>query len=170
LGIEGIHGLGCGRVARYVAGPMQQAVRDALLAAEIEQAELRLGEQCLRRHAPSLARSFELAQDRLQRYKVPIQNAQLAENIPHYLQLVSFQAAGSMKPISGEFPEFPAPPKNFPAPARKIPAAARKIPCSAQQGICCKSLEMQRQLIPKPPTLHRIRKNSLLNSWGAPLL
>jgi len=72
-----------------------------------------------------------------------------------------------MKPISGEFPEFPAPPKNFPAPARKIPAAARKIPCSAQQGICCKSLEMQRQLIPKPPTLHRIQKNSLLNSLPA---
>jgi hypothetical protein len=31
-----------------------------------------------------------------------------------------------MKPISGEFPEFPAPPKNFPAPARKIPAAGEK--------------------------------------------
>jgi len=69
-----------------------------------------------------------------------------------------------MKPIRGEFPEFPAPPKDFPAPPGKIPAAARKIPCSAEQGICCKSPEMQRQLIPKPPTLHRIRKKFLLNS------
>ena len=44
--------------------------------------------------------SLQLARGRLQRYKVRIQNAQLVENILHYLQLVSFQAAGSMKPIA----------------------------------------------------------------------
>jgi len=50
--------------------------------------------------SPERAVSFQLAQGGLQRYKVPIQNVQLAENILHYLQLVSLQAAGSMKPIA----------------------------------------------------------------------
>ncbi len=74
-----------------------------------------------------------------------------------------------MKPIgTGELLDSLLRRRNSLSWREKIPAPARKIPCSAGQGICCKSLEMQRQFIAETSTPRRIRKNSLPKSWTAP--
>src|SRR6266853_6398122 len=69
-----------------------------------------------------------------------------------------------LKPIIGESFLNSLLRRKIPCPASKFPAPVRKVPCRRQQGICRKSLAIQHQLVPKPSTLRRFRKDSLQKS------